>query len=76
MKIRTFTKYIEDGELKWHWDESDRHVKILNNTDWKFQFDNCLPFKLQKGQILFIEEGRLHRVIKGTTRLIIEIDEN
>lgn len=74
-KIRTFSSQIDSSELKWHWDEKDREVTILEDTDWEFQFDNELPIKLQKNMTIFIEEGRYHRVIKGKQQLKIKIEE-
>jgi hypothetical protein len=38
------------------------------------QFDNELPFELKKGDRIFITEGRIHRILKGTTDLKIKIN--
>lgn len=73
--IRTFSHDVPKDELKWHWDEKDRKIKILNVNDWYLQFDNQMPEKLVEGQTLFIKAGDWHRVIKGTTDLKIEIVE-
>jgi hypothetical protein len=58
-------------ELKWHWDEEDRTVEVIGNTDWEFQFDNELPFRMTKS--FFIPKGAMHRVIKGTGDLQVKI---
>lgn len=73
--IRTFSSDVNENELKWHWDEKDRHVRILNHNDWFLQFDNQLPMKLDKGKSVFIKAGEWHRVIKGNTDLKVEIIE-
>jgi hypothetical protein len=69
--IRTFDCNIPDEELEWHWDEEDRIIEPLNDNDWQFQFDNELPQKIYKQ--IKIPKGVIHRVIKGTTNLIIKI---
>jgi hypothetical protein len=71
--IRTFSSKIDDSELKWHWDEQDRTVTPINENDWQFQFDDQLPMPLTCGQAIFIPEGLFHRVIKGTTDLVVKI---
>lgn len=69
--IRKFSQNISEGELKWHFDGEDRTVVPLNENDWQFQFDNELPQAINK--TIFIPEGIYHRVIKGTTDLIVKI---
>jgi hypothetical protein len=69
--IRTFSSSIDEMDLKWHWDEEDRLVEPLNENDWQFQFDNQLPEKIYKP--IHIPAGVIHRVIKGSTDLIVKI---
>jgi hypothetical protein len=69
--IRTFSMNTPENELEWHWDEEDRIIEPLNDNDWQFQFDNELPQKIYKQ--IKIPKGVIHRVIKGTTNLIIKI---
>jgi len=73
--IRMFPAETESHLLKWHADESDRVIKPLSETDWKFQFDNELPVDLTNENPIFIKEGRVHRLIKGNKDLIIHIKE-
>jgi len=69
--IRTFASTVEESELKWHWDEEDRWIEPLEETDWLFQFDNELPQKIDRR--IFIQSGKIHRVIKGTGSLKVKI---
>ena len=69
--IRTFSSNIDESELKWHWDEEDRLVEPLNENDWQFQFDNQLPERIYKP--IRIPAGVIHRVIRGTTDLVVKI---
>lgn len=62
--IRIFHKDTPEEDLKWHWDEEDRIIESLEDTDWLFQFDNDLPQPI-KGQI-YIPKGLIHRIIRGT----------
>jgi hypothetical protein len=70
--IRRFPENTEAEELKWHWDEEDRIIHTMNETDWKIQLDNELP-KSMKSKIC-IPKGKWHRLIKGTgdLQLIVE----
>lgn len=72
--VRTFAEDVPVEELKWHRDGEDRTVRVLGNTDWKIQFDNSLP-KRMEGTII-IPKGKYHRVIKGTGELRVEITKH
>lgn len=75
IKIRKFTLEVDSEELVWHRDEKDRYVTILEGKDWEFQLDNELPLELKKGDCIFIPKQTYHRIIKGTTDLVIQIQE-
>lgn len=68
---RSFSNTVSENSLKWHWDEEDRLIEPINTNDWFFQFDNELPFKINSS--IFIEAGRIHRIIKGKTNLYLKI---
>ena len=72
--IRTFSKDVDPIELVWHQDAEDRDIEILEGKGWEMQFDNELPFDIRKGDRIFITEGRIHRILKGTTDLKIKIN--
>ena len=72
--IRTFSKDVDPMDLIWHMDDEDRNIEILEGKGWKFQFDNELPLSLTKGDRIFIDRHRVHRVHKGTTDLKIKIN--
>ena len=73
--IRRFLKDVKSEELVWHSDKENRHITILEGEGWKFQRDNELPMELSKGDKLFIPEGQIHRILKGTTDLVIKIEK-
>jgi len=68
---RAFSCELDQEDLEWHFDEEDRIIEPVGDTDWLFQFDNNLPQKIE-GEI-FIEKGVWHRLIKGSKDLIIEV---
>ena len=71
--IREFSSEVDPMSLVWHQDEEDRTIEILEGEGWQLQRDNELPLALQKGDIIFIPMGQIHRVIKGNTNLKIQI---
>lgn len=71
--VRTFSQDIDEDELVWHRDKKDREIKVLEETDWMFQFDNELPQIIK--DVIFIPKNTYHRVIKGTNNLNITILE-
>ena len=72
--IRTFSKNVDPMELVWHQDAEDREIEVLEGKGWELQMDNELPLELVKGDRIFITEGRIHRILKGTTDLKIKIN--
>ena len=72
--VRTFDSSTPAHLLKWHFDEEDRYVIPLNDNDWQFQMDNELPQPINKP--MNIPKGIYHRIIKGTTPLIVQINKN
>jgi hypothetical protein len=75
IKKRLFKENVNNEELKWHFDEQDRKVKIIKSNGWQIQLDNEIPKQLKEGQIIFIPKGMYHRVIKGKGDLVVEIKE-
>jgi hypothetical protein len=69
--MRVFYPELETEDLKWHIDLEDRVIRVVENTDWKFQFDNQLPIPFS-GEI-FVPAGVWHRLIKGNGQLKIKV---
>lgn len=72
-KVRVFTESVDNHELKWHRDREDRLVEVIDGEGWQLQFDDELPFNLEKGMSVIIPEGVYHRVIKGSGNLKVSI---
>jgi hypothetical protein len=72
--IREFNENIDPIELIWHRDDESRTVEILEDTDWQFQLENCLPTSLKER--IFIPRHEWHRVIKGTGTLKLKIHKS
>ena len=72
--LRRFDPKAEDHLFKWHRDPENRVITVLNDNNWKFQFDNEVPFYMKKGDEIEIKEGRYHRLIKGTNQLCLLVE--
>lgn len=72
-RIRVFSESVNNDELKWHVDQEDRVVKILESNKWYLQMDNELPKELINGNSYLIPQGIYHRVIKGKGNLTVEV---
>ena len=72
---RTFSPDVDSDELKWHQDLKDRKVTIIESGGWQFQMEDNLPNKLHDAEQIFIPKLVPHRVIKGNSNLVVEIEE-
>ena len=73
--IREFYPNESNEDYVWHRDLEDRHIMVLDGCGWMFQFDNELPFFINKDDEFFVPKMVYHRIIPGTTPLRIKIDE-
>ena len=73
--IREFSKDVSSSELAWHRDHSDRTVNVVEGIDWLLQMDNKVPVLMEAGMQYYIPKNTYHRVIKGSTKLVLEINE-
>lgn len=73
IRIRRFDPDMPEHLFKWHWDREDRVIEVLEDNDWRFQYDNEMPIPMLTGVDIKIPAGVIHRVIKGTTPLSVKI---
>jgi hypothetical protein len=73
--VRVFTPDVDDDELKWHQDTTDRKVTVIQHGEWEFQMEDDLPVKLSNAEQIYIPKFVWHRVIRGTGTLIVEIEQ-
>ena len=71
--LREFNKNIDSEELIWHMDREDRYVTVRSGQNWRLQMDNELPVLLEVKKVYFIPKFTYHRIIKGSSKLIIEV---
>ena len=71
--MRHFDPSYPEHLFKWHWDEEDRTIEVLEDNDWRFQYDNEMPIPMLTGVDINIPAGTIHRVIKGTAALSVKI---
>jgi len=74
--LREFKENVNPEELIWHQDREDRVIKVIESNGWKLQLDNQLPVLLEKDSTYNIPAYVYHRVIKGSGRLLIEVEKN
>ena len=74
--LRTFSKDVLSEELVWHRDHNDRIVEVLDGENWEIQFVNQLPQTLKVGEEYVIPAYTYHRIKRGTTDLVVKIQEN
>lgn len=72
---RIFKHDVVSEELVWHRDEKGRYIEVLEGEGWEIQFENNLPRKLRKGDYLLIPANSYHRIKRGTTSLVVKIEE-
>ena len=53
-----------------------RVVSVLEGNNWKFQFDEQLPFEMMDDIDIVIPKGTIHRIIKGNGPLKIKVFKN
>jgi hypothetical protein len=70
---RTFNQDVSEEELVWHRDLEDRTVVVVEDTDWKIQYENQLPMEFNKSIQYFIPKEMYHRVVKGSGDLKVII---
>lgn len=71
--VRTFDPKAPAHLYKWHFDEEDRTIEVLEDGDWQFQYDNEMPIPVLTGVDIFIPKGVYHRLIPGKSPLSIKI---
>lgn len=65
----------DDEEFEYHLDKTSRFLKVLNTSDWMFQFKDVAPQKMTKGMVIHISKKIKHKMIKGTTNLSVQVLE-
>jgi len=73
--IREFSKDVDSSELVWHRDKLDRRIYVKKGEGWMLQLENNLPVHLKPSHSYFIPKNTYHRVLKGSSCLIVEISE-
>jgi len=75
-KLRTFESTVDSNELVWHQDRNTRHITVMEGDNWALQLDNQLPQDLLPGKTYTIPAEMFHRVLRGSSRLVVKIVEN
>ena len=60
--------------VNYHNDLDERNITIIEGGGWKFQFKDEDEINLVEGVEINIPKGKFHRVIKGNSDLIFDIE--
>ena len=71
--IREFKPGYPDHLYKWHSDPENRLIEVLEDSDWRFQYDNELPIQMRTDVGIQIPVGVIHRIIPGKSTLKIKV---
>ena len=74
-KFRTFYSSVSSDELVWHRDNEERKVTVIEGQGWQFQYNGSLPISLTEGKEIMIPRDMYHRLIKGKTKLVLQIEK-
>ena len=60
--------------LNYHTDLDPRKVTVISGSGWKFVFKDEENIEMEPGVEIFIPSGKAHKIIKGTTDLVVDIE--
>jgi quercetin dioxygenase-like cupin family protein len=77
LRLRTFSRGVDEEELAWHRDARDRRVEVIQSSGWFFQMDDELPVELKTGDVLYVPKEAWHRIARaGKDDLVLKIEES
>ena len=62
------------GLLNYHTDLENRTITVISGEGWQFQYEGEDPIDMTADLVIEIPANRSHKVIKGTTDLVITIE--
>ena len=62
------------GFLTYHMDLEERKVTVISGTGWKFQFEGEDAIDMTVDLEITIPAMKSHKIIKGTTDLVVDIE--
>lgn len=62
------------GLTNYHTDLEDRTVTVISGEGWQFQYEGEDPIDMTKDLIIEIPANKSHKIIKGTTDLVVTIE--
>ena len=62
------------GLTNYHTDLEDRTVTVISGEGWKFQYEGEDAINMTKDLVIEIPANKSHKIIKGTTDLVVTIE--
>jgi hypothetical protein len=69
--IKELTESIETTICK-----TNTWIKIVQGEGWSFQYGGRLPFRIQPCEEVYVPNGVTYKLIKGKTKVVIEVRED
>ena len=62
------------GLTNYHTDLEARTVTVISGEGWQFQYKDEDPVDMTEGLVIEIPANKAHKIIKGTTDLVVSIE--
>jgi hypothetical protein len=62
------------GFTNYHMDREERKITVISGTGWKFQYEGESEINMTKDLVIIIPAMKSHKIIKGTSDLVVNID--
>lgn len=73
--IKEFLIQGQDSEYSYHKDSTSRIMKVLEGEGWCIKFKNREPKQITPGTVIHISKQVIHKLVKGTSNLKVQVLE-
>jgi hypothetical protein len=73
--LKVFSINAKDEEYNYHLDPNSRLIKVLEGTGWSIKFKNRTAKQIGPGSVIHISKRVIHKLIKGTSNLKVQVLE-
>jgi len=73
--LKVFSVNEKDEEYNYHLDANSRLMKVLEGTGWSIKFKNKTAKQIGPGSVIHISKRAIHKLIKGTSNLKVQVLE-
>jgi quercetin dioxygenase-like cupin family protein len=73
--VKEFLVKGTDTEYNYHKDPTSRIMKVLEGEGWCIKFKNREAKQIRPGSVIHISKQVIHKLIKGTSKLKVQVLE-